>query len=147
MNASQVVFEPGFIAAFDRHVQRYGYAAVTEALHLHHLQLGHSPGGRPEIVDSTRLARMRWHLENDADLIERRDHRPHSEAARRAICDLPRDGDIARDGKILEKAYDRLVEKFMLEYGFALDIEGRGFDEGYLTNRRPRPKRSRRTNS
>lgn len=94
---SQPVLDEAFFVAFESNVRRYGYTAVIRALEMRHFQLGAPTGGRPPIDDTERLKRMEYHLLNDPDLAERNrdgDERLLSQAARRAICDLPRDGEV-----------------------------------------------------
>jgi hypothetical protein len=138
---SPAVLDEEFLAAFDSYVRMYGYKPVIQALEMRHFQLGAPTGGRPPIDDAERLKRMEYHLLNDGDLAELNrdgDERLLSEAARRAICDLPRDGDLEPDGTPYEKAVDRLVNKF----GFAWDIGGRGWDESYWEGKRPRKQKT-----
>jgi len=107
------------------------------------------------IEDAERLTRMEHHLLNDSDLIERnralieRERQGKrasaaggrgmlSEAARRAIKDLPRPSDVAADGTISKTAADRLTGKF----GFSFDIAGRGVDDrGAYWDGKRRPRR------
>jgi hypothetical protein len=133
---SQPVLDGAFLAEFDSNVRMYGYDVVMEFLRTRHYQLGGRTGGRPPIDDAERLERMEYHIFNDPDLAERNrngDERFLSEAARRAICDLPRPSDLEPDGTPYEKAVDRLVVKF----GFAFDIGGRGWDQGYWDGKHP----------
>jgi hypothetical protein len=134
---SKPVLDEAFLSAFDSNVRMYGYKAVIRALEMRHLQHGAPTGGRPPIDDAERVKRMEHHLLNDPDLVERNragDERFLSEAARRAICDLPRDGDLKPDGTPYEKAVDRLVNKFP----FSWDIgDSRGWDRGYWNGKHP----------
>src|SRR3954466_8095738 len=117
--------DEAFLATFDSSVRQYGFRAVMRFLERRYLQLGARTGGGPPIDDTERLERMEYYLLNDPDLAERKrdgDERLLSEAARRAICDLPRPGDLESDGKPHAKVVHRLVDKF----GFAFDIPGRG---------------------
>src|SRR4051812_44035367 len=117
-----------FLAEFASYVGMYGYKAVIRALEMRNFQLGARTGGRPPIDDAERIKRMEYHLFNDPDLVERNragDARHLSEAARRAIRDLPRDGDVEPNGTPYERAVDRLVAKF----GFSWDMHSRGWDE------------------
>jgi hypothetical protein len=132
---SQPALDETFLAAFDSSVRKYGYKDVMRSLEMRHFQLGAQTGGRPPIDDAERRKRMEYHLLNDRDLVERKrdgDKRLLSEGARRAICDLPRDGDLKPDGTPWEKAVDRLVSKFP----FAFGIGGRGFNQGCWDRKR-----------
>jgi hypothetical protein len=86
-------------------------------------------GGRPMTDDAERLDRLAWHLAHDTDLHELgRTGKPIlSEAARRAVRDLPAPHDIGPDGEVNPHAWRRLVRKFVW---FCFDVPGRGFDEG-----------------
>jgi hypothetical protein len=70
--------------------------------------------GRPPVDDDARLACVSRHLKNDADLVARglAKQSTVSEAVRRAILDLPGDGDILEDGRVNPAAVQRLMRKF-----------------------------------
>jgi hypothetical protein len=133
----------------------YSYTGIIKAFRAFHFQLTPHPGGRPMIDDTARLERMVQHLERDTDLVARlaaggKTAQVHSEAARRTLCELPRPGDLTKDGAPERTAITRLVDHFMRECGFALSdregdqFAGRGFDAGYWTNRAERPPKPRR---
>jgi hypothetical protein len=134
--------DSAFLETFDRLVAKHGLDKTLDVLrrsYLHrHAQA--SVGGRRVIDDTERLVRMAHHLAGDADLRERRlaqqsDQHTLSEAARRAIRDLPYQGDTVL-GDIHPKAVRRLVTKFKKWPSFFAfdDTAEHGLDQGvFLT--------------
>lgn len=83
--------------------------------------------GRPPNDDDALLVLVDQHL-RDPDLVERARAGKQilSQAIKRAICDLHRDGDIQENGSVAPATVQRVLRNFDF---FCCDVPGRGFDE------------------
>jgi hypothetical protein len=126
-----------FLEEFRQRAAKRGVENFLNELRNHYLSQHTGVGGRREIDDTERLVRMAHHLVEDADLRESRLNRQSddgvlTEAARRAIRDLPGPGDIIK-GDILPKASRRLLAKFKKLPPFYAwdDTAEHGWDHGH----------------
>ena len=112
----------------EQQIADYGLGAVIAAVRA--LRPEPPARGRDNIDDDERLVRMAQHLD-DPDLKDRLlngDAGVLGEAARRAINNIPRPGDLTKTGAATAAAVKRLVRKF--DY-FCFDVgDRRGFDRG-----------------